>query len=66
MKVQATQLANGNLQLMVQDTGNGSVVMKLTDAEQMEELGNKIVEESERMKRMQRHFHFEEQRLKFT
>lgn len=66
MKVQATKLANGNLQLTIQDGSNGYVVMKLPDASQMKELGNKIMEESERMSRMERHFNFEEQRLKFT
>lgn len=66
MKVTATKLANGKLSLMVQDNGNGRVVMKFADTAQMEELGTKIMEESERMKRMESHFNYEEQKLKFT
>lgn len=66
MKVTCTKLANGKLSLMVQDNGNGRVVMKFADITQMQELGTKIMEESERMKRMESHFSYEEQRLKFT
>lgn len=56
MKVKATKLANGRLQLEIQDNGNGKVFMKFMNVEQMRELGSLISEESDRMARMENHF----------
>jgi len=55
------KLANGKVQLHVQDNANGSVVMKFTNAEDMENLGNLIVEEAGRMKKQENHFRSVEQ-----
>ena len=65
MKVRATQLANGKLQLNIQDNGNGNVIMKFADVNQMKELGKLITEEAQRMDIQENHFRSVEQQINF-
>ena len=65
MKVKATKLANGKLQLEISDNSNGKVIMKFGDAKQMAELGNMINEEAERIKTMENHFSNQQQLFNF-
>ena len=65
MKVKATKLANGKLQLEISDNSNGKVIMKFGDAKQMAELGNMINEEAERIKTMENHFSNQQQLFDF-
>ena len=63
MKVKATKLANGKLQLEVCDNSNGKVFMKFGDVSQMKELGTLILDEAERMSKMENHFNSQQQQL---
>ena len=65
MKVKATKLANGKLQLEISDNSNGKWFMKFGDAKQMAELGNMINEEAERIKAMENHFSNQQQLFNF-
>lgn len=65
MKVKATKLANGKLQLEISDNSNGKVIMKFGDVNQMAELGEQINEEVVRIRNMENHLSSQQQLFNF-
>lgn len=65
MKVKATKLANGKLQLEIGDNSNGKVIMKFGDVKQMAELGEQINEEVVRIRNMENHLSSQQQLFNF-
>lgn len=65
MKVKATKLANGKLQLEIIDNSNSKAFLKFGDAKQITELSNLISEEAQRMKTMENHFKTQQRKFNF-
>lgn len=65
MKVKATKLANGKLQLEISDNSNGKWFMKFGDVNQMAELSEQINEEVVRVRNLENHLTNQQQLFNF-